>query len=64
MRNLDGMNKGFNRLDRLAQAVDLLHQHGIGVEAGIVLGLPKDDERVFESTSPFASPQISSPGVF
>jgi len=48
--NLDCIRKEFNRRHRYGQAIELLHRHGIGVEAGIVLGLPHDGPGVFEET--------------
>jgi len=48
--NLTSINKGFNRREKYTDAIQLLHRHGIGVEAGIVLGLPHDGPQVFQDT--------------
>lgn len=49
-RNLEEVNKGFNRVRKYREAIDTLHAHGIGVEAGIVFGFDHDDPGVFERT--------------
>lgn len=50
VRNLESVNKGFNRVRRYREAIRTLHRHGIGVEAGIVFGFDHDDPTVFERT--------------
>lgn len=49
-RNLEGVNKGFNKVDEYREAVRVLHGNGIGVEAGIVFGFDGDDAGVFART--------------
>jgi radical SAM superfamily enzyme YgiQ (UPF0313 family) len=48
--SLDGVNKGFHRVDEYRDRVRLLHEHGIGVQAGIVFGFDRDDRGVFRRT--------------
>jgi radical SAM superfamily enzyme YgiQ (UPF0313 family) len=43
-------DKSFNRVDKYREAVELLHDHGIGVESGIVFGFDHDTVDVFERT--------------
>ena len=50
VRNLESVNKGFNRVWKYREAIRTLHRHGIGVEAGIVFGFDHDDPTVFERT--------------
>ena len=49
-RNLSSVDKGFNRVADYRERVRCLHDHGIGVEAGIVLGFDADDRGVFGRT--------------
>jgi radical SAM superfamily enzyme YgiQ (UPF0313 family) len=49
-RNLTSVEKGFNRVADYRERVRCLHDHGIGVEAGIVFGFDADDRGVFGST--------------
>ncbi len=49
-RNLEAVNKGFNRVGKYREAIATLHSHGIGVEAGIVFGFDHDDPQVFDRT--------------
>jgi radical SAM superfamily enzyme YgiQ (UPF0313 family) len=49
-KNLEAVNKGFNRVEKYKQAIGVLHSDGIGVEAGIVFGFEHDDPYVFERT--------------
>ncbi len=46
--NLAAVGKSCNRVERYRGAIRRLHAHGIGVEAGIVLGFPHDRPDVFE----------------
>ena len=48
--SLDGVNKGFHRVDEFRDRIRLLHGHGIGVQAGIVFGFDRDDRGVFRRT--------------
>jgi radical SAM superfamily enzyme YgiQ (UPF0313 family) len=50
VRNLESVNKGFNRVQKYREAIRTLHRQGIGVEAGIVFGFDHDDPTVFERT--------------
>ncbi|MBN1268200.1 MAG: B12-binding domain-containing radical SAM protein [Kiritimatiellae bacterium] len=48
--NLEGVNKGFNKVDDYRQKIARLHAHGIAVEAGIVFGFDGDRPEVFART--------------
>ena len=48
--NLTGVEKTCNRVADYRERVRALHGHGIGVEAGIVLGFDGDDVSVFAET--------------
>jgi radical SAM superfamily enzyme YgiQ (UPF0313 family) len=48
--NLDSVSKGFNRTEDYRSRIRALHDHGIGVEAGIVFGFDHDGPEVFKST--------------
>lgn len=48
--NLVSVSKGFNKVNEYRDATRILHEHGIGVEAGIVLGFDGDDVSVFANT--------------
>ena len=48
--NLEGVNKTCHRVEHYRAAVDLLHRHGIAVEAGIVFGFDGDRPETFAST--------------
>lgn len=49
-KNLSSVSKGFNKVSMYQDATRILHEHGIGVEAGIVLGFDGDDASVFSTT--------------
>jgi len=48
--NLGSVNKDCHCVDHYRKAIEVLHAHGIGVEAGIVLGFDQDGPDVFERT--------------
>ncbi len=48
--NLQSMHKTCNQVDAYREAIQILHKHGIGVEAGIVFGFDNDDSTVFTRT--------------
>jgi radical SAM superfamily enzyme YgiQ (UPF0313 family) len=48
--NLGAVNKTCNRVEKYRDAIRRFHQHGIGIEAGIVFGFPGDRPPVFEQT--------------
>ncbi|MHB9026314.1 MAG: B12-binding domain-containing radical SAM protein [Armatimonadota bacterium] len=52
-RNLAAIGKEFNRVDGYRTAVTKLHDHGIGVEAGVMFGFDGDDVSVFARTLEF-----------
>ena len=51
--NLAAMDKGFNAERDAAERLRRIHAAGIGVIAGIIVGMDGDDERVFERTLRF-----------
>lgn len=48
--SLQQVDKGFNKVNEYRKKVQVLHAHGIGIEAGIVFGFDKDDAGVFRRT--------------
>jgi radical SAM superfamily enzyme YgiQ (UPF0313 family) len=48
--NLGAVNKSCNRVTRYREWIRRFHEHGIGVEAGIVFGFPGDRPSVFART--------------
>lgn len=48
--NLDAVSKTCNRVEKYREAIERIHRHGIGVEAGIVFGFPGDRPQVFART--------------
>jgi radical SAM superfamily enzyme YgiQ (UPF0313 family) len=52
-RSMDGAGKGFNRVEEYSRLIDQIHQHGIAVQAGIVLGFDDDGESIFRETLDF-----------
>ncbi len=51
--NLKSVKKQFNKVQNYVQGIEILHQHGIGVEAAIVFGFDEDGKDVFEKTLKF-----------
>lgn len=51
--NLLDMHKEQNQINRYYQTIELLHKHGIGIEAGFIFGFDKDDRSVFKNTFKF-----------
>jgi radical SAM superfamily enzyme YgiQ (UPF0313 family) len=51
--SMDGVRKGFNRVEDYARIVDRIHAHGIAVQAGIVFGFDSDTAEIFEETVQF-----------
>lgn len=49
-KNLNAVDKAFNRVEKYREAIRLFHSHGIGVEAGVVFGFDDDEPGVFEKT--------------
>ena len=47
-KNLQGMGKGFNQPSRYAEAVQRIHDHGIGIMGTFIAGLDDDDPGVFK----------------
>ena len=48
--NLNGVNKTCHRVEHYKETIQLLHSHGIAVEAGIVFGFDGDDPDTFSYT--------------
>lgn len=51
--NLAGVNKGFNDSERYRERLSKIRREGIGVIAGIIVGLDNDDTSVFERVLAF-----------
>ena len=51
--NIDDMHKGVNHVDKYYEAIQRIHDHGISINAGMILGMDHDDESVFERTLEF-----------
>jgi radical SAM superfamily enzyme YgiQ (UPF0313 family) len=51
--SVNEVSKGFNRVDRYAEAIARIHAHGIAVQAGIIFGFDNDTEAVFDETLDF-----------
>ena len=51
--NLDAVNKGFNDQHGYFQRIAAIQAKGIGVQAGIIVGLDGDDPTVFQRTLQF-----------
>jgi radical SAM superfamily enzyme YgiQ (UPF0313 family) len=51
--NLDSVDKGFNDESGYFKRIATIQSHGIGVQAGIIVGLDGDDVTVFERTLRF-----------
>lgn len=47
-KNLDTMGKGFNQPSRYAEAVEKIHDQGIGIMGTFIVGLDDDDPEVFQ----------------
>ncbi len=52
-RNLAAMKKGFNKPKGYEQAVERIHDHGIGIMGTFIIGLDGDDEMVFDQITDF-----------
>jgi len=63
--NLKEVNKTFNRVHQLGEALKVLHDHDIMILAGFIFGLDHDDEGVFEKTLRFCERnRIELPSFF
>ena len=51
--NLNEVNKRVNHVDEYFDAIQKIHDHGIAINAGFILGMDHDDESVFERTLEF-----------
>jgi radical SAM superfamily enzyme YgiQ (UPF0313 family) len=51
--SVDGVHKGFNRVETYARVIDRIHAYGIAVQVGIVFGFDSDTETIFEETVDF-----------
>jgi radical SAM superfamily enzyme YgiQ (UPF0313 family) len=47
-KNLNAMGKGFNQPSRYAEAVERIHEQGIGIMGTFIVGLDDDDPGVFQ----------------
>ena len=50
---MNGVRKGFNRVEDYARVIERIHEHGIAVQAGIVFGFDHDTESTFSETLDF-----------
>lgn len=48
--SLETVNKGFNKISRLKDAIKKFHHSGISVFAGMIFGFDTDDKHIFERT--------------
>ena len=63
--NLKDVNKAFNQVYQLEEAMKALHDHDIMILAGFIFGLDHDDEGVFEKTLRFCERnRIELPSFF
>jgi radical SAM superfamily enzyme YgiQ (UPF0313 family) len=51
--SMEGVHKGFNRVEEYARIVQRIHAHGIAVQAGIVFGFDHDTPAIFKDTLDF-----------
>jgi radical SAM superfamily enzyme YgiQ (UPF0313 family) len=51
--SMNGVSKGFNRVEEYAQAIARVQSYGIAVQAGIVFGFDHDTATVFKETLDF-----------
>jgi radical SAM superfamily enzyme YgiQ (UPF0313 family) len=52
-QNLDEVHKNVNHVDKYSEVIKRIHDHGIAINAGMILGMDHDDESVFERTLEF-----------
>jgi radical SAM superfamily enzyme YgiQ (UPF0313 family) len=52
-QNLDDVHKNVNHVHHYYDAIKRIHDHGIAINAGFILGMDHDDESVFERTLEF-----------
>ena len=58
-QSMNGVRKGFNRVEEYVRVIEHIHEHGIAVQAGIVFGFDQDTESIFIETLDF----LESAGV-
>jgi radical SAM superfamily enzyme YgiQ (UPF0313 family) len=51
--NLAAMKKGFNKPTGYEEAVERIHEYGIGIMGTFIIGLDEDDETVFDQIADF-----------
>ena len=59
-KNLNAMGKGFNQPSRYAEAVEKIHDRGIGIMGTFIVGLDDDDPGSSKGSSTFALTQGST----
>jgi radical SAM superfamily enzyme YgiQ (UPF0313 family) len=52
-QSMNGVRKGFNRVEDYARVIERIHEHGIAVQAGIVFGFDDDTDAIFTETLDF-----------
>ncbi|MCX8117374.1 MAG: B12-binding domain-containing radical SAM protein [Desulfobacterota bacterium] len=55
LKNLQTMGKGFNQPSRYLEAVQRIHDHGIGIMGTFIVGLDDDDPGVFQRIIDFCN---------
>jgi len=55
LKNLNIMGKGFNKPSKYAEAVEKIHDHGIGIMGTFMVGLDDDDPGVFQRIIDFCN---------
>lgn len=55
LKNLQRMGKGFNQPSRYGEAVQRIHDHGIGIMGTFIVGLDDDDPGVFQRIIDFCN---------
>ncbi|OEH84544.1 B12-binding domain-containing radical SAM protein [Desulfuribacillus stibiiarsenatis] len=48
--SLNSVGKGINKVDTYQHMIELIHKHGISVQAGIIFGFDTDTKEVFKNT--------------
>ena len=48
-QSMNGVRKGFNRVEEYVRVIEHIHEHGIAVQAGIVFGFDQDTESIFRA---------------
>jgi radical SAM superfamily enzyme YgiQ (UPF0313 family) len=52
-RNLEAVNKRFNRVEDFGRLLAAIRENGVGLCLNMIVGLDHDDQRIFEETTEF-----------